>query len=69
MSLKKHFIHLILVYFLCLHLTAQNNSLNKEQILVSNTLKSLFDGMRAGDSATVHKAFHNNIRCIHLIRI
>jgi len=62
MTYKIYFLQTILIYFLSIHLYAQNEGLNDEHKLVSKTVKTLFDGMRTGDSAAVHMVFHPNNR-------
>jgi putative lumazine-binding protein len=62
MNYKKYLLSTILLYSLTTIIYSQNNSVNKDSLLVYNTINKLFDGMREGDSAKVHSVFHNEIR-------
>jgi hypothetical protein len=62
MNYKKYILSLILLSSITFSLYSQNNLANKDSLLVYNTIKKLFDGMREGDSAKVHSVFHENVR-------
>lgn len=62
MNFKKYISVLILLYSLTTIMYSQNNSVNKDSLLVYNTINKLFVGMIEGDSAKAHSVFHNEIR-------
>ena len=56
----------LLITLICSSLEgiSQNTRLNKDSILVYQTIVTLFDGMREGDTTKMRKVFDDNVRMI-----